>query len=284
MKPFRLLLTLLLFASAGACTIASATTYPFEVTVSGQGSRAVILIPGFASSGQVWDETRKVLEPDFRCYTLTMAGFAGTSPQLSSASFRQWEDQIADYIKVNNISKPVIIGHSMGGGLALAIAADYPELAGKIVVVDALPCLAAIMNPGFQSRQPNDCSGIIRQITGMTDEQFRQMQQRSMNALMTDSIHRQQVLNWSLSSDRATFATMYCDFSNTDLREKTARISCPALILLEPSFNTMKEQVEQQYRGLRTADLRYAGKGLHFIMYDDYDWYIAQLRLFLTTK
>jgi pimeloyl-ACP methyl ester carboxylesterase len=42
---------------------------------------------------------------------------------------------IATYIKNNKIEKPVIIGHSMGGGLAMAIAADYPELVGKIVIV-----------------------------------------------------------------------------------------------------------------------------------------------------
>jgi pimeloyl-ACP methyl ester carboxylesterase len=39
---------------------------------------------------------------------------------------------IATYIKNNKIEKPVIIGHSMGGGLAMAIAADYPELVVKL--------------------------------------------------------------------------------------------------------------------------------------------------------
>ena len=43
----------------------------------------------------------------------------------------------------------------MGGGLALALAADYPDLIGKIVVVDALPCLAALSNVSFISKENN---------------------------------------------------------------------------------------------------------------------------------
>ena len=45
--------------------------------------------------------------------------------------------QIAKFIKEERIEKPILMGHSMGGGLTLAIAAEFPELTGKIVIVDA---------------------------------------------------------------------------------------------------------------------------------------------------
>ncbi|WP_228413744.1 alpha/beta fold hydrolase [Chryseobacterium sp. CH21] len=124
----------------------------------------MLFIPGFASSGDVWNETTAKFEKNFTCYTLTMAGFAGTKPQ-SDASFKDWEKGIADYIKNNKIDKPIIIGHSMGGGLALAIAADYSELVGKIIVVDALPCLAAMANPNFASKENIDFKNIWKQQT-----------------------------------------------------------------------------------------------------------------------
>jgi pimeloyl-ACP methyl ester carboxylesterase len=108
-----------------------------------KANKLIIFIPGFASSGEVWNETKVAFEKEYTCYTLTMAGFAGVKPQ-PNPSFENWEDEIANYIKTNKIEKPILIGHSMGGGLALAIAADYPELIGKIVVVDALPCLSGL--------------------------------------------------------------------------------------------------------------------------------------------
>lgn len=51
--------------------------YPFDVLKSGKGKQAILFIPGFASSGEVWNETKAAFEKDFICYTFTMADFAG---------------------------------------------------------------------------------------------------------------------------------------------------------------------------------------------------------------
>jgi pimeloyl-ACP methyl ester carboxylesterase len=209
-----------------------------------------------------------------------MAGFAGTKPE-ANISFAYWEKGIANYIKDNNLVKPIIIGHSMGGGLAMALAADYPNLIGKIVVVDAVPCLSALMNPNFASKENNDCSGTVKKMMEMSEAQFYEMQCKSIPQLLADTSRSQTVIDWSVKTDRNTFAQMYCDFSNTDLRTKTAAIQCEALILLEAYFVNIKPLIEAQYKDLKTAQLQYANKGLHFIMYDDKDWYLAQLTSFL---
>jgi len=277
----QMLIVVLMFFGIAAHT--QDNSYTFEVQKSGQGNQSIIFIPGFACSGDVWNETRSAYESNFTCYTLTMAGFANVKPQ-PDASFINWELSIAKFIMDNKIEKPIIVGHSMGGGLALSIAADYPDLAGKIIVVDALPCMSAMMNPSFKSVTDNDCSPMIDQITAMTDDQFYQMQKMTMPQLIADTSKLKLVVNWSVQSDRETFATMYCDFLNTDLRDKIATIKCPALILLETNFAFMKPAIEEQYKNLKTAKLQYAGKGLHFIMYDDTDWYMSQLDNFITTN
>lgn len=283
MKKFTLLLIIMLFFLAVCNIFGQQTVYPFEVKKTGNGDQTLIFIPGFASSGDVWNDTTAKFEKDFTCYTLTMAGFAGIKPQ-TDASFKDWEKGIATYIKDNKIEKPILIGHSMGGGLALAIAADYPELADKIIIVDTLPCLAALSDPSFTSKENNDCSPAIAQLTAMNDEQFRKMQAQAMPRLMADISMQETVINWSMKSDRKTFAKMYCDFYNTDLREKIKNIQCPSLILLESYFVTLKPTIENQYKNLKNANMQYASKGLHFIMYDDKDWYLNQLTHFLSAK
>lgn len=255
-------------------------TYLFEVEITGSGDQSIIFIPGFSCSGDVWNETIINYKDNFTCYVLTMAGFAGASPK-SNPTFAGWENSIAEYIKDNNIDKPIVIGHSMGGGLAMALAADYPDLIGKIIVVDALPCLSAIMDPTFKSKENNDCSEIIKSITSATEEEFYAMQKRNIPMLLSDTTKSELVISWSVKSDRATFAEMFCDFSNTDLRERISNIKCPALILLESNFVNFKSGIEEQYKNLKTADLQYADKGLHFIMYDDKEWYDNQLKNFI---
>jgi pimeloyl-ACP methyl ester carboxylesterase len=279
MKKYILIIALL-FSALCLNVFAQTKQYPFEVTKTGKGKQAIIFIPGFASSGDVWKETKANFEKDFTCYTLTMAGFAGVKPQ-PNASFKNWENEIANYIKANKIEKPIIVGHSMGGGLALAIAADYPDLISKIVVVDALPCLAALMDASFQSKENNDCSSMVNQIIGMSDNQFYDMQKKTMPRLLEDASKLDMVVDWSVKSDRKTFAEMYCDFSNTDLRDKIAAIKCPALILLEAYFVNLKPAIEGQYKNLKTANFQYANKGLHFIMYDDATWYFNQMNNFI---
>ncbi|AZA85036.1 alpha/beta hydrolase [Chryseobacterium lactis] len=283
MKKFTFLLIIMLFFLAVCNIFGQEKTYPFEVKKTGKGKSSLILIPGFASSGDVWNETTAKFDKDFTCYTLTMAGFAGTKPE-ADASFKEWEKGIAAFIKDNKIQKPVIIGHSMGGGLALAIAADYPELVGKIVIVDTLPCLEAFGNPNFTSKENNDCSATINKMTAMTDDQFHQMQTQAIPRLLAEMSMQETVISWSMKSDRKTFGKMYCDFSNTDLRDKIKAIQCPSLILLESYFVNFKPMIEGQYKNLKNANFQYASKGLHFIMYDDKEWYLSQLNNFLSAK
>jgi len=188
---------------------------------------------------------------------------------------------IAAYIKENKISNPVIVGHSIGGGLALMLASDYPELISKIVVVDALPCLAALQNPSFQANPNADCTPYVKQFESMSDAQFLGMQQQTIPSLMADTVHRAEAVQWSVRSDRAALAQIFCQFSNTDLRNTIASVKCPALILLESGFIAIQPAIAEQYKNLKNADLQYAGKGLHFVMYDDTNWYFQQTDRFL---
>ncbi|MFZ4930418.1 alpha/beta fold hydrolase [Chryseobacterium sp. Mn2064] len=283
MKKLTFLLIIMLFFLAVCNIFGQTKTYPFEVKKTGKGKQSLIFIPGFASSGEVWNETAAKFEKNFTCYTLTMAGFAGVKPE-ANPSFTNWENEIAAYIKNNKIEKPVVIGHSMGGGLALAIAADYPDLVAKIIIVDTLPCLAALSDANFKAKENNDCTPMINKLTAMTDEQFRQMQTHAIPSLLGDTSMQETVIGWSMKSDRNTFAKIYCDFSNTDLRDKIKNIQCPSLILLESFFANMKPAIEAQYKNLKNPNMQYASKGLHFIMYDDKDWYFNQLTNFLSAK
>ena len=279
-KQIKAILIALAFALIISNVFGQTKPTSFQVKITGKGKQAIIFIPGFACSGDVWNDTRSTYEKNYPCYTLTMPGFAG-APAEAAPSFKGWEDEIAAYITQNKINNPIIIGHSMGGGLALAIAADYPNLPSKIIIVDALPCLAAVSNASFKSNPNNDCSAMVTRFTGLTADQFLKMQQYTMPQLMDDTVHLKQVIQWSVASDKKTFEQMYCDFMNTDLRDKISTIKCPALVLLESSFTTIKPVVEGQYKGLTTAQLVYADKGKHFIMYDDTDWYNQQLAAFI---
>ena len=280
MKQFIKVSLVLVFISLTSTLYGQDNKYPFEVKVSGKGSKSIIFIPGFTCGGDVWNDSRAQFESKFTCYTLTMAGFAGV-PAQKNASFENWEKGIAQYIKDKNIEKPIIIGHSMGGAWAMALAADYPDLIGKIVDVDALPCLSASRDTSFKVSSSKDYSAMVSRLVAISDSAFYKMQKQSLPFLLADSTHLETVVQWSVKSDRTTFALMLSDFMNTDLREKIGNVKCPALILLEPNFSMIKPIVEKQFSKMKTAKIKYSTKGLHFIMYDDPKWFIKQLKSFV---
>lgn len=271
------LLCVVLFGLTGTSLAQS-----FSVQRIGNGKQSIILIPGFACSGDVWRQTVDTLQSDYTCYVLTMPGFAGVSPE-ENPSFDNWTKQITDFIRKENIEKPILIGHSMGGGLALNIASTNTNLVKSIIIVDALPCLAAIYNPNFQTKKITDDelekagTGLLR----MSNEQFGRQVYISAISLTTDSLRYNDLVKWSLSSDRKTYAKMYYDYSNVDLRPAIKHISVPTLVLLEHPFKKIVPMIEQQFENLLNFRVEYAEKGLHFIMFDDWEWYIQHIIDFL---
>src|SRR5204862_7086820 len=116
---------------------------PFQVKVTGHG-RPMILIPGLSSSGETWDTTVARYKDRFECHVLTVAGFAGV-PRIPAPVLDQVRDGLVAYIRKNKLNRPIVVGHSLGGFLALDLAARYPDLPARIVIVDSYPFLAGVM-------------------------------------------------------------------------------------------------------------------------------------------
>jgi pimeloyl-ACP methyl ester carboxylesterase len=255
-------------------------TKAFSVVKTGNGKQNVILIPGYSCAGSVWDETVQAISKDYTCYVITFSGFAGEKPQTNPV-LATWVADLAAYIKETKISKPIVVGHSLGGGIAAWLAADYPALLSKIIIVDALPSLSAFYNPSFVAQQTVDCSPFVNQFKSMNDEQFYAMQKINMPMILANASKLETVVDWGVKSDRNTLAQIYCQFLNIDLRSKLSSVTCEALVMLEPPFKQNGTGIQEQYKLLANKTIKYAGKGLHFIMYDDQEWFLNELKQFL---
>ncbi|RFM30107.1 alpha/beta fold hydrolase [Deminuibacter soli] len=278
-RTLKIVLLFIAFAML-AVNVFAQNTPTLHVDIKGHGKRTAVLIPGYSCSGKVWDETAARLGNNYTCHIITFPGFGGEKAQ-GDADIKQWETAVANYIQNNKLQQPVIIGHSMGGVLAMAIAADYPSLPSRVVVVDALPCLAAMQNPAFKAQPDADCKPFLQYFSAMNDEQLLQSQRKITASLVADTTMRDTVVQWAMHSDRKTLGIIYCQFVNTDVREKLANVQCPVNVLLEANFADNNATIQQQYALLKNKTLTYSTKGLHFIMYDDKTWFFQQLGAYL---
>jgi len=136
------------------------TSDRISVTVAGSGPD-VVLIAGLSSSPDVWKSTIAAV-PGYRYHLVKVAGFDG-APAGANASgpvLIPVADEIARYIAESHLESPAVVGHSMGGSMALLIAERHPEFASRVMVVDMMPFLGAM----FGASGPDTLAPIAGQI------------------------------------------------------------------------------------------------------------------------
>jgi pimeloyl-ACP methyl ester carboxylesterase len=278
-----------LFLLSVALTSALLAQDPFQVKVTGHG-QPMILIPGLSSGGETWDTTVARYKENFECHVVTVAGFVGV-PRVPSPMLEKVRDGLAAYIRKNKLDHPVIVGHSLGGFLALDLAAKYPDLPGKLVIVDAYPFMAGIADPEATPAKAKEAAAQMRQyIGGQSQDQYERYTKsgvatRTMVAKESDF---DRIVAWGLASDRTAVGDAMAEMFGTDLRGDLAKIKSPALVFgswIAYSQYTDHKRTEgnlrAQYAQLKGVEIQVNDTAHHFIMWDDPDWMFAHLDRFL---
>lgn len=263
--------------------------YPaFEVEVSGQGA-PLFLIPGATCSGEVWQSTVALLSQQHECHVFTLAGYAGVEPLKNPPYLPFLKEALMDYIsEVSAGQKAAVIGHSIGGYLALQMASEQADMFEKLFIVDALPFLPAARNPAITEEQVQayPVEAMVQQYEQMDSLAFRQMQQQVVSSMVGNEDFHEQVLRWSLTSDRKTMAYTMNEMMCTDLRQEIAEIKCPLVVLgawtesYPQSREATQKIYEEQYEAIQDVDIRFPADSRHFIMLDVPDWYAEQVKAF----
>ncbi len=261
----------------------------FEVKVTGKG-KPVILIPGYSCSGEVWNETVDHLKNKYQLHVVTIAGFAGAKPIEDEEILKTVRDEIIQYVKVNKLKKPMLIGHSLGAFMTLWLNSTTPELFGKGICVDGLPFVSAIGKPETNAetlkKQPQfNRETVINNFKSLPAEGYIKNMTRAMMYQVSDSVHAKKIAEWSFKSDRTTLGSTIVEMSTTDLRQEIAKIKSPILVMAS-IFGT-KEVSEKEYNAqyalLKNKIIKVADSK-HFIMYDQKDWFLNEIDLFLNSK
>src|SRR5829696_8630817 len=90
--------------------------------------RAVILLHGFPLSKKIWVSFAENLAKDFSVTTLDLPGFGASSDLSENFQIEDAAKEIISFIKEKNFQQPVIVGHSLGGYVALAMLDIASEL------------------------------------------------------------------------------------------------------------------------------------------------------------
>jgi len=104
---------------------------------TGHGSPLVIL-HGLYGSSDNWTSIARMLEERFTIFIPDLRNH-GKSPHTSTHTYQDMVDDLVRFFKDHHLKKAVVLGHSMGGKLAMMFASEYPELVSSLIVADIAP-------------------------------------------------------------------------------------------------------------------------------------------------
>ena len=288
MKPFALALIV-----AAVITTKTAQSASFTAEVSGSG-RPVILIPGLGCSAEVWRETAAHLNKEgYQTHSLTLAGFGGTKALTGDHFLASVRTDLVSYIQENKLDHPVIIGHSLGGFLAIWLAETNPDLPAKIISVDGLPFLTAIMNPAITPEGVQNVAAATRkQFTAASDDQFKQIQRQSVESMVTSRENIDREMKVAAMADRGAVTEAMLEMTVTDLRPQLSSIKAPVLVLgswiaykdYGATHDSSMQVYAAQFPNFPAVKLVMNDTAKHFIQLDTPDWFYNQVDQFLQAK
>jgi pimeloyl-ACP methyl ester carboxylesterase len=103
-----------------------------------QGS-PIVLIHGYACSINWWGRLAPLLESGHRVVRVDLLGHGGSEKPGSGYGMENQANAVAEALNELGVSGATVVGHSLGGTVATALAEQSPELAAKVVIVDQAP-------------------------------------------------------------------------------------------------------------------------------------------------
>lgn len=284
-------------AAAGrAPDAASATQSPpsvfrndrLSVEVIGAGPD-VILIPGYASSREVWRDLANALAATHRVHMVQLAGFAGEPWDHGDGPFLQPAvDALAAYVAEAGLNAPAVIGHSMGGLSGLMLAQQHPGRVGRVMSVDSLPFFSALFGPQVTVDSARPFADQAVQVLLAQDEAaFRQGQAQGAVGYARDAATRAALVDWSLASDRQALAVAIHDVMLADARPGLAAMTTPvwAVYASDADGGAPAALADalwgREYAALPGVRLERVDGSRHFIMADQPERMLALVRAFL---
>jgi pimeloyl-ACP methyl ester carboxylesterase len=244
-----------------------------RIEVAGQGSD-VVLIPGLASDGAALRSVTEHLTQCHRTHTMTLAGFAG-QPAIEGPVLKTRAESISKYIASLESHRATLVGHSLGGVLALMLAIDHPEQVERVVILDALPYMPAALFQGATVEQVKPQAQAARQmILDQPVEAFTASQRQVLATMTNQSGRVADLLAWSLASDRRTMADAYYEMFTTDLRDQVTRVRAPTLVIVpwdtgdRQDTATTLDTYRKQYAKLPSAQVQLIKGSRHFMTFD----------------
>jgi N-formylmaleamate deformylase len=207
------------------------------------GKQTIILLHGVSDNGLCWTKVADALAEKYDVIMVDAQGHGLSDRAGEDFSYDIHTKQLAGLIKALKLEKPLVMGHSMGGGTAADLAAEYPTLPKAIIMEDP-PWSTLAPHP----KTPEESKKMHQEFSNMfTDLKKRRiqdiiMESRKMNPLWED----EERLPWATAKKQFDINVFnYVVVNPHPYEETAAKIQCPTLLISAETGVTNEETAKK---------------------------------------
>jgi pimeloyl-ACP methyl ester carboxylesterase len=289
MQRFLLAFVLALFSAPAAAraTIPPALPAPLKSFDSGSvhvdvygtpGRRALVFIPGLTCGPWEWSGEITQFSSGYTIYALTLPGFDG-HPAIKTPLFQTVSADFWTLLQTESIVKPVVIGHSLGGTLAIMLAEQHSDKLGGVISVDGLPIFPGMDRMTADQRAQASAQMAASMSSISTPAQFAAAEKTYvLPNLMTSPDDIAVVAPLTARSDIAATAAWTSEDVALDLRSQLTAVGTPLLVIapydaalegkMLPDAAAKRGYYETLLANDPAANVQMIEPSRHFVMYD----------------
>ena len=195
--------------------------------VGGEG-QPVVMVHGWLESSWCWSKIIERLMPQYRVYAIDLVGFGQSTPPEDATPFDIFSNaRVVETLLRERIGEPVhLVGHSMGGMIAVLLATDFPEMIRSMTLASS-----PIDGPNAVAR--------VLQLVGLPlirDSTYRLLRSRGVTRLLSNffvyqtPVPDQMIEDAQKVSHAAVFGAARSIMEN-NLEPILRKVRCPTLVI-----------------------------------------------------
>ncbi|MGD0573983.1 MAG: alpha/beta hydrolase [Anaerolineales bacterium] len=203
--------------------LANAIQLYYEENGAGQ---PLMFIHGLGSSTRDWEFQVPEFSGAHRVVAFDLRGHGRSDKPAGPYSMRMFSADTSSLMKALGLKSASVVGISLGGGIALQLALDAPEMVKTVVVVNSGP---AMVGPSADAKKEIETRiGIVRQkgMRAMGEALGRQLFPKAEQ----ESLRRTFIERWAENDPQAYIETLLA-MADWNVTNQLGSIRCPALII-----------------------------------------------------
>lgn len=225
--------------------------------LEGRGEYEMVLIHGLGANSDIWDGVLPYLQGTFNVFTFELTGHGTTQPMLDP-NVEKEADRLAAFIQDNGIAYPTLVGHGIGGMVALQYSLDNPAHVHRLIMIDSAPKQLATAEQKTQVAQ-----ALVENYDEFVFNRYSNMS--------PDPDITEQVVDMALRTHRVSFISMLTSSFDYDVSDRLHDFTVPLLVvgseLLFPTPDSSKQVLNQIGFGkARSLTFKRIGVTGHYVM------------------